>query len=511
MMRPVKILGFLCCWALLCWFLYAIQKIISTRDLSLHQRSALNIDKRPRLNETSLMPLIQPLMPNIPLELWEESKEKGWFSKTSCGRFPSIFDLKFNSKYWQQLDTPKGSLFLLNAFLDVRKAAPTPTVRIIGMLEGQPESIYCQLWFLDQSDPVVTNASLQDSLVYSTFAQPFFLHCPLPESHQNQTPASVSLAPQPCAVATNNLRVLFNPLPENQTKKDFAVCVKGLAYPDVDLSARLVEWVELLTALGAEKIIAYNLEVHPNMSKVLEHYSKVGIMDLTPLTLPGHQPNLPFIQTLYLKNNALNQWQNEVVPYNDCFYRNMYRFKYIAILDIDEVIMPTKHDSWSSMMEELMTASDPNTIGWNFRHVYFLDGMTEETDVEREDKTGEESQEMPAPTSNIPEHLHMLNHVFRSANHSVAMSQTKSLVSTEKTSVVFNHFPLASLDGFMTNHKVGIDIGQMHHYRGGCDFEVYKDCEERFLRHIVKDTVVWKWKKEVIRKSSNVLNKLGFI
>ena len=51
----------------------------------------------------------------------------------------------------------------------------------------------------------------------------------------------------------------------------------------------------------------------------------------------------------------------------------------------------------------------------------------------------------------------------------------------------------------------------MHHYRGGCDFEVYKDCEERFLRHTVKDTVVWKWKKEVIRKSSNVLNKLGFI
>ena len=39
-------------------------------------------------------------------------------------------------------------------------------------------------------------------------------------------------------MATNNLRVLYNPLPENQTKRDFAVCVKGLAYPDVDLSAR---------------------------------------------------------------------------------------------------------------------------------------------------------------------------------------------------------------------------------------------------------------------------------
>ena len=32
--------------------------------------------------------------------------------------------------------------------------------------------------------------------------------------------------------------------------------------------ARLVEWVELVTALGAEKIFVYNLEVHPNMIKV---------------------------------------------------------------------------------------------------------------------------------------------------------------------------------------------------------------------------------------------------
>ena len=32
---------------------------------------------------------------------------------------------------------------------------------------------------------------------------------------------------------------------------------------------RLVEWFELLAALGAEKIFLYNLEVHPNVTKVL--------------------------------------------------------------------------------------------------------------------------------------------------------------------------------------------------------------------------------------------------
>ena len=33
---------------------------------------------------------------------------------------------------------------------------------------------------------------------------------------------------EPCGAAGNNLRVIYNQLAENETKKDFAVCVKGL-------------------------------------------------------------------------------------------------------------------------------------------------------------------------------------------------------------------------------------------------------------------------------------------
>ena len=58
--------------------------------------------------------------------------------------------------------------------------------------------------------------------------------------------------------------------------------------------------------------------------------------------------------------------------------------------------------------------------------------------------------------------------------------------------------------------QVSLDMGQLHHYRGDCDFQVYKDCEEKFLRHTVKDTSVWKWKEAVIGNSSKVLQKLGF-
>ena len=43
------------------------------------------------------------------------------------------------------------------------------------------------------------------------------------------------------------------------------------------------------------------------------------------------------LQHLYLKSKTNNKRQNELIPYNDCLYRNMYRYEYIALLDIDEV------------------------------------------------------------------------------------------------------------------------------------------------------------------------------
>ena len=51
----------------------------------------------------------------------------------------------------------------------------------------------------------------------------------------------------------------------------------------------------------------------------------------------GYQPNIQVFQHLYLKAKTNNKRQNELIPYNDCLYRNMYRYEYIALLDIDEV------------------------------------------------------------------------------------------------------------------------------------------------------------------------------
>jgi len=64
----------------------------------------------------------------------------------------------------------------------------------------------------------------------------------------------------PCDFATSNLRVVYD-LPVNGTIEKFAVCVKGLDYPYDDVSFKLVEWIELLSVLGNDKIFFYVLDV----------------------------------------------------------------------------------------------------------------------------------------------------------------------------------------------------------------------------------------------------------
>ena len=220
-------------------------------------------------------------------------------------------------------------------------------------------------------------------------------------------PASVSLVEKPCDMAVTNLRVIYNK-PENGTKKDFAVCVKGLDFLNEDLSVRLVEWIETLHHLGADKIFMYELEVHPNITKILRHYQEKGIVEVTPITLPGSQPNIPGLMHMYLKSKLTNKRQNELIPYNDCLYKNLYRYKFITLLDTDEVIMPKGINLyWKDLMDNVLRqaelAKKSPKASYNVRNVYFFDSVN--------------SKEKSAVSSDIPPYMHMFQHIQRLVLH----------------------------------------------------------------------------------------------
>ena len=136
---------------------------------------------------------------------------------------------------------------------------------------------FCHIWYNNSVTPVVspvtnyeaagnTNGGLgKGDLLY-----PHILGCYPPDSVKHLVPESVSLVETECprSKPSNNLRVFYD-THESGHKQGFAVCSKSLSHLG-DVSLRFIEWIELLRALGVDKIILKILEVHPNVMKVIK-------------------------------------------------------------------------------------------------------------------------------------------------------------------------------------------------------------------------------------------------
>ncbi|KAG4078302.1 hypothetical protein HA402_013012 [Bradysia odoriphaga] len=465
------------------------------------------IDNREEMDDESLVKDVASRIPSLPIEYWSKYKNVYQNKSSTCAKYPSIFELEFNNIYWQTLRTSNGTFQLFGAYYDVRKLSLIgPSVRIVGMIDRIEPKVqtYCQLWFDGQKEPHIVKTFEYKYIWHNKrgnykqgIYQPYLIACQIPNPFHSVVPASVSIVEKECDTATNNLRVIYN-RPRDDTKKGFAVCVKGLDFLYDDLSVRLVEWIELLRILGAEKIYFYELHVHPNISKILRHYENEGMVQVTPLTLPGGQPNVPGFQHLYLKKNTIHKRQNEIIPYNDCLYKNLYLYDFIALLDIDEVIMPKYDMNWHDLMKRVLPKSkkllNETYQSYNVRNVYFLDVHQQEHGWYKD----------------IPKYLHMLQHVHRAQNYTKPKQYVKCFHNTEEVLTLHNHFPVSCLGGVCQSFPVSTDDAQMHHYRASCVKTLEESCG-MYRDYSIKDTSIWRFKDQLISRSVKTLDKLGFL
>ncbi len=246
--------------------------------------------------------------------------------------------------------------------------------------------MYCQIWFRNLKRPMFSKV-IEYRFVWNPkwgvptkdVMQPYLLTCKIP---LRWTPMTVSIVENQCDKPTNMLKVVYNSLPENTTEKqNVVVCVKGLEFPDDTYIWRLVEWIEMTLITGADKIVLYNFHVSPRIAKVLRYYSQRGQVEVVGLTMAGWQPNNDFLrQNLFIKKKSIKR-KNEVLPYNDCFYRNIYLFDFVALLDVDELIIPKQHSNWKEMIVYLKTMastdskSTDNIASYSFINTYFMESM----------------------------------------------------------------------------------------------------------------------------------------
>ncbi|XP_076060242.1 uncharacterized protein LOC143036581 [Oratosquilla oratoria] len=431
----------------------------------------------------------------------------------SCpAKLPENSNIIWSNDMWQKVNYT--NIYLMSAFYDTRLFYMKKNyhyVRILGISKGHifESSLFCHVWYSGHQNPVVVLVEKEEIWVSQWNSDPnndiyhaYMFSCPIPMDVKDRFkhPSSVSVLSQThCGKVSTLLRVQKEGLEEQRAgkpKKKYSICVKGLDYKE-DVSLRLIEWIELNLLLGSDKIYFYIFSVHSNISRVLQYYVNKGLVDTKSLTLPGEQPNDPDERTRYLKHNIWNKRHNELMPYNDCLYRNLYKYDFVIPLDIDEVIIPKQHQVWSQMFDHIF-AEEPGALqlyaSFSAQNVYFLDSFNSPID------------------SSIPSYFHILQHVIRSSNFSLEGHSVKSFVSTKTTRTVLNHYALDSIYPKMKRNKLlPTSLVQMNHYKKACPRDLYSQCQSNFLKFTKEDKIVLKYAAEVIESVQAVAESLDLL
>lgn len=382
---------------------------------------------------------------------------------------------KMERIYWQFLNTSDGYFKLLNAYYDVRTS--DHMIRIISYINRPFPTVktYCQFWYSDETFPFIV--PVQEYKLMWRFAwgnntggfSPFLLSCKNPL--KDYVPNSVSITEKYCEMATNNLKLIYNNKVSGK-KKQFAICVKRMLF-ESDESEKLIEWVEIVNILGADKTFLYVVKEEPHMMKVARYYEKIGKMKIERLT--DATDDLDHLQGM----------QNEMASINDCLYKNMYEYEFLLVIDLDEIIVPTRSEdmSWADLINRV-TAEKPNSPAYTALNVYFLMNNVHFEDIQTE----------------VPKDMSFLQHVYRAKNFSKLGHAVKSFVNTSQTLVLHNHLPLLHLNGdyCWNRHYFEKSDAKLHHYRKGCETVAKELCDD-YKQNTVRDTTLWKWKDKIIK------------
>ncbi|XP_054728826.1 uncharacterized protein LOC129237884 [Anastrepha obliqua] len=445
-------------------------------------------------------------LPSLPWEFYERDWHNERRLNESCAPYPHILQLHFHNNYWQVHRSDNLTLYLYGAYYDNRTYVQSwegeVLVRILTMVNtidvqfaDYPPS-YCQLWYEEQNMPIIVPVREYRVTWYSDWGNgpdyyyPTFVECAMPQEVRHLVPQTVSLVPSECARATNNLRVIYEPPAVNHTQRGFAVCSTGLYNPDRDNSVRLVEWLELLRLLGAEHVMLPNFGIHPNATSVLRHYESEGFVSAPGISLVRGEPALPHFTYAAIKMCLNNHRLNEIIPLNDCLYRNMYKYEYIVVLDVDEVIMPVgEQRSWADLVqyakEHIRYDDCEGLTSLCFRNIYFP------AYPERKPFSAE-----------VPYYMYMMQHVARVAEHLEPMMATKCFHNATTVTGLHNHFALHWTGG-CGMQTVNETAGQMQHYRE-------PDVPET-LENPVIDDVIWRYKEPLVKRTQKVLRQLGLL
>lgn len=436
-----------------------------------------------------------------------DSDEPSFFCDISRAECPPV-NIKSKSG-WHAGVPGLPDLHLYSAHYDRRielRGRRRHYVRVLGVVKEKEMDrlrFFCQLWYTELPRPIVVEADRTEiwdarwdggaSASRLPYYASYLFSCPIPYNMSYSVPrgpANSSLSLEPCACPSHSLP-LQPPSTTPTTRKDFAVCVKGLDFPQ-DISVRLVEWIEMQFILGADTIFFYVLDVHPKVDLVLRFYRRFRNVNFVKLKLPGKdEPNSPVKRRNYLASNHWQKRRHELIPYNDCYYKHISTHNFVLLVDTDEVVVPTRHNNWGELIGSIVR--DRPTLLSKYAslavpNVYFFSRFGTKY-LNRTDAS----------------HLRLMTHVTRSANFTRPGFAVKSFFTSNGSLAVFNHYSLVPLYSRLQRTAIlNSDGVRLHHYKDACPRDMDAECDENFFRYTVEDESLWRFKDELLRNIDRV-------
>ena len=220
--------------------------------------------------------------------------------------------------------------------------------------------LFLQVWYEGLDHPVIADLEIRQNgrghPIGGVKYEQLYYSCPLTTGEV--VPTHVSIVEEPCSPADNYMKVT-RPY-RGPYLHEFGICVP-VAYGYID-PYRIVEWVELQKILGVTEINIYPGDLDKRSISVLQHYEQEGIVRLF------YAPTVPYHDNTEDSNGIANP-----LSMNDCIYRNMYRYKWAVVIDVDEVIMPRQDHNLSAMIARISHANhlDDAFRSYTFRNTYF--------------------------------------------------------------------------------------------------------------------------------------------
>lgn len=352
------------------------------------------------------------------------------------------------------------------------------------------QEIYCQAK-KDENSYRITKASqtliwnskwnkMDDTVYYKSI----LLSCQMPKDLSNQY--NISLSTEPCITNEVPLKIKTQTKNNNNKNTRITVCIKPLNFPNHDISKRLVQWIEMNRILGATSFDIFVEKVHKNVWKVLQWYETtykrlVRVIKYKCISASDKNLGLAEDEQIWQKRRC------ELLPYNDCLYRNLQASHYIIPLDIDEIIVPRSALTWQQLIKQIPKAVGEEYASFTVPNAYYFSKNNDTTN-----QTAFFFKDLARTPFSDPG------------------NSGKSFVSTSKALTVFNHYALHVLrPETRACYFLQPELVQMNHYKDECVVRLLPECAKYLQGAVrIRDAVILKYRERFEERYAEVRKRL---